>query len=257
VKDNHRITSLAFRPAASKDDEGRFVWCGVKDGHLFEFDAWNGTIRDVRPNAHVGAVTHIMRYGRRMVTVCDAGKAYVFSPSEEGADLNLSRPGTGMRYLRISEKQGFAKVFGHQLWTANGSGNNGVGGATASRGPTIRVYNLASGANGPTGTNTVVPSDPVGQVICGTILPSRPDKLYLGHEGGTITIWNRDRSDNSGAPTHSGTIKVGTSDVLSLEGVPSCGLDRESAISPHMTWKRYLGLLQIFGRRMANIQSFR
>ena len=221
VKDPHRITSLAFRSAASKDDEGRYVWCGVKDGHLFEFDAWNGVIRDVRPNAHVGAVSHIMRYGQRMVTICDAGKAYVFSPVEEGADLNLSRSGASMRYMRISERQGFAKVFGHQLWTANGPGNNGVGGATATRGPAIRVYDLDSETNGPASSKTLIPSDPVGQVICGTILPSRPDKIYLGHEGGTITIWSRDGNDGSGTPTHSGTIKVGTSDVLALEGVRS------------------------------------
>lgn len=221
VKDFHRITSIAFRPAASKDDEGRYVWCGVKDGHLFEFDAWNGVIRDLRPGAHLGAVTHIMRYGQRMVTVCDAGKAYVFSPIEEGADLNLSRAGASMRYIRISEKQGFVKVFGRQLWTANGPGNNGVGGATATRGPTIRVYDLESVASGAASSKTLVPSDPVGQVICGTILPSRSDKIYLGHEGGTITIWNRNGNDGSGAPTHSGTIKVGTSDVLSLEGVRS------------------------------------
>ena len=220
VKDAHRITALAFRPAASKDDEGRYVWGGVKDGHLFEFDAWDGVIRDVRPNAHMGAVTHIMRYGQRMVTVCDAGKAYIFSPIQTG-DLNLSRAGAGMRYIRIPEKQGFVKVFGHQLWTANGPGNNNTGGATATRGPTIRVYDLESGNNGPASCKTVIPSDAVGQVICGTILPSRSGKIYLGHEGGTITIWNRDENDHSGTPSHSGTIKVGTSDVLALEGVRS------------------------------------
>lgn len=220
IKDNHRITALGFRPAVNKEDEGRYLWCGMKDGHLFEFDAWNGVICDVRPYAHAGAVTNIMRYGRNMVTVGDAGKAFVFSPPKENADLTLGRAGAaGLRYIRVPERQGFVQVFGHQLWTANGPGNNGTGGATAVRGPTIRVYDLESGATGASGTKTLIASDPVGQVTCGTILPSRPEKIYLGHEGGTITIWNRDGIDGLGTPNHTGTIKVGTSDVLSLEGV--------------------------------------
>jgi hypothetical protein len=162
-----------------------------------------------------------------MVTIDDLGKCLIFSPPEkEGApvgELNLSRTSSGMRSFRLPEKQGFARVFGDHLWTANGPGNSSAAGsATALRGPTIRVYDLRPGVASTT-PKLIVPSDPVGQVLSGTVLQSQEHNVYIGHEGGCVTIWNRKGEANDasgfGVPTHIGTIKIGTSDVLSLEGV--------------------------------------
>ncbi|KAF8318208.1 DNase I-like protein [Clavulina sp. PMI_390] len=222
IKEHQRVTAIAFRPAVSKEDEGRFVWCGMKDGHLFEYDAWSGGLVHLRQSAHAGTVTHIMRHGRNMVTVGDAGKAFLWSPPGEASELALSKLGAGanMRYMRIPERQGFVKIFGNQMWTANGPGNNNTGAPTTTRGPTIRVYDISPNTTGVTNSKTLITSDVVGQVTCGAMIPSRPEKIYLGHEGGVITLWNKEGQDGS-TPAHVGTIKIGMSDVLSLEGVRS------------------------------------
>lgn len=217
-KEGSRITAMEFRPSMNKADEGRYLWCGLRDGHLFEFDAWTGNVTGIRPGAHSGHISHIFRHGPSMVTVCESGKALVFSPPENGDDINLPRPpSSSLRQFRISEKQGFVRIFGDQLWSANGAGNtHSAGSATALRGPSIRVYDLQPGSTNP---RTLIPSEPVGQVTSGTILPSRSENVYIGHEGGSITIWARDGGDGTGVPVHIGTVKVGTSDVLTLEGV--------------------------------------
>ena len=222
-KDHHRVTAMAFRPSKDIENEGRFLWCGTKDGHLFEFDAWNGIVSDSRQGVHPGAVTHILRYGPSMVTVCDLGKALIFSSPEDASELSVSNvTTTTVRSLRLSEKQGFVKIFGNHLWTANGPRNNNAGAATALRGPSLRMYDLTPGNPTP---KTLVPSDAVGQVISGTIIPSHPKYIYIGHEGGCITMWTRpgersiDGMPQSDTPVHVGTFKIGTSDILALEGV--------------------------------------
>jgi hypothetical protein len=214
-KEHSRITAMEFRPSMTKADEGRFLWCGMRDGHVFEFDAWTGNVCDIRPNCHTASITHILRHGPSMVVLCENGKVLIFSPSEDGKDLSLaSPPPSSLRQFRVPDKQGFVRIFGDHLWTANGPGNHSAGAATALRGPTIRVYDLQPGT---TASRTLIPSEAVGQVASGSTLPSKPENVYIGHEGGNVTIWARD--DGTGTPTHIGTIKIGTSDVLALEGV--------------------------------------
>ena len=214
-KEHSRITAMEFRPSMSKSDEGRFLWCGMRDGHIFEFDAWTGNVCETRPNCHASAVTHILRHGPSMVTLSESGKVIVFSPTDDGKDLSLAHPPpSSLRQFRVPDRQGFVRIFGDHLWTANGPGNHSAGAATALRGPTIKVYDLRP-ENAP--PLTLIPSEAVGQVASGTTLLSMPKNVFLGHEGGNVTIWSRD--DGTGASAHIGTVKVGTSDVLALEGV--------------------------------------
>jgi hypothetical protein len=131
------------------------------------------------------------------------------------------------RIARVADKQGFVKMFGGLLWTSNGPGG-GVGAGTSQRGPAIRVYDVLS----PNCTAKIVtPPDMLGAVTSGTILPSQPHLVYLGHEGGYLSCWSlgslvgspagvSDTFDSGRAvPTCSQVVKISVSDVLSLEGV--------------------------------------
>ena len=233
-----RITAMEFRAGEGDDDMGRYLWCGSKDGHVWEYDVRRGSLVRVRP-AHVHAVVHIMRYGRSMITIDDSGKALVWKDYQ---DLN---PGGQPRIARTADKQGFVKMFGGLLWTSNGGGmgGGGGGGATGSqRGPAIRVYDvLASNCT----AKIVTPQDMLGAVTSGAVIPSQPQYVYLGHEGGYVTCWSLQPSDppssvaassssaslsssngivdmfDSGRPVPMCVqiIKISVSDVLSLEGV--------------------------------------
>lgn len=217
VKDP-RITSMEFRPTASLDDRGSLLWLGTKDGHLWELDVRSARLVSVRHAAHGHAVVHIFRHGESMITVDENGKTLVFAPDQHLAniDLALSHP----RILRISDKQGFVKMLGGFLWTSAGSGSgssangtlNGAPGIT--RGPNIRVYDIMSPNNA---GKSLLPLDHVGAVTCGAVLSTHPQTVYLGHEGGNITVWSLSAEDR--VPVCKEVIKISASDVLCLDGV--------------------------------------
>ena len=204
-----KVTSMALRPTASLDD-GCFLWIGTKDGHLFEVDINAACVVGTKLVAHAGPVSHIFRHGQSMITIDQTGKTLVFTPEDtDSVWLNVTPP----RVIRIAEKQEFAKMLGDMLWTSARADMNGPG-TSIGKLPTVRVYDVLSPGNS---SRSLLPCDNVGAVTSGTILPTQPDRVYLGHEGGFISIWKTDSAD--GFPECAEVMKVSTSDVLSLEGV--------------------------------------
>ncbi len=227
-------------------DEGRYVWCGTRDGCLFELDVWNGgRMTDLRVGAHTGHVTGIYRLpGHRMMTLDEHGKCLVFCGvglrrNEEDNNLS-SKPEDALggylsranpRIHRIMHKEGFARVLNGRLWTspapgssststgsnpnATGSGESlassmlGSGGSLASiaqaatkpprhhhhqrngsrtgTGPLIRIHEVDD--DGALITKHPMVGPGIGAVLCGTVLLSTPGLVYLGHEGGWVSVW--------------------------------------------------------------------
>lgn len=208
MKDS-KVTSVEFRPAGRAGDRGFFFWVGTKEGHLFEIDVRSGVVTGSKVAAHGHSVSHIFRHGRSMITLDTNGKALIFTPDEqEDVQLTNSQP----RVFRIPEKQEFARILGGLLWTSTRA--DMIWSAPAAKIPIIRVYDIFS--PGSVGRN-IQPTEHVGAVTSGSILPSHPQNVYLGHEGGFISIWSI--SDNDGIPQCLEVMKVSASDVLSLEGV--------------------------------------
>ena len=191
-----------------------------RSGHLVELDVRTGEPTALKPAAHSYPVTNIFRYGQNMITLDENGKILIFSPDADGETrLQTSMP----RVVRVADKQGFARVLGGMLWMSAGpsSGHaHGNGQSTAflgsTKGPTIRIYDIMStAANCP--FKNVVTSEAVGAVTSGTMLATQLDKVYLGHEGGFVSVWSLKGED--GSPTCVEVVKVSVSDVLCLEGV--------------------------------------
>jgi len=148
-----------------------------------------------------------------MVTLDEAGKALIWRHYTDLA------PGQQPRVARTTEKQGFIHMFGGLLWTSGGIGS-GIGGTSTSRGPILRIYDImASNCS----AKMVSPSDPLGAVTSGAILTSQPGTVYLGHVGGFISVWRMEGTESfdSGrkVPVCVQTLKVASSDIMSLEGV--------------------------------------
>ncbi|KAI0092892.1 DNase I-like protein [Irpex rosettiformis] len=206
-----KVTSMEFRPAAREADRGCYLWIGTKDGHLFELDVHAGLVVGMKLAIHTHAVTHMCRYGNNMVTLDETGKALVFTPDIAGADPGLSA--TQARVVRIADKQEFAKIIDGKLWTS-ARDPNGTSAGNTSRGPIIRVYDIF--VPGSTG-RSVLPTEHLGAVTSGTVLQSQPGQVFIGHEGGNVSLWSLDTED--GLPVCQEVIKVSTSDILCLEGV--------------------------------------
>ncbi|KIK91255.1 hypothetical protein PAXRUDRAFT_13877 [Paxillus rubicundulus Ve08.2h10] len=213
-----KVTCLEFRPACDEGDRGKFVWVGTKEGHLFEVDIRTGSLTASKLGAHTHHVTHMFRYGRTMITIDDTGKVLVFDPETNaiagvgaGPADDVSLVYTAPRVYRIAEKPEFAKILGGVLWTSARAEVSGTGPASV---PIVRIYDvLTPGSIG----RSVMPTQHVGAVTSGTILPCHLDHVYLGHEGGYVSVWSIVTGD--GVPTCLDVIKVSTSDVLCLEGV--------------------------------------
>ncbi|KAI5116766.1 hypothetical protein M0805_004983 [Coniferiporia weirii] len=213
-----RVTSMAFRPADDDADRGRFVWIGTKDGTIWELDAQGGSVTAVRSAAHGAPVTHLLRHSRSMFSLDDQGKVLVFTADPSGCATMLLQGST--RVVRIAEKQGFAKMIDGRLWTSGGPGTGSVDGTVqaggAVRGPSVRVYDVLPTGH-PSTPRSLYPLEHIGAVTAGTVLPAHPDKAFLGHEGGFVTIW--DLRGEDGAPVCIEVVKVSASDVLCMEGV--------------------------------------
>lgn len=207
-----RVTALEFRPGETREDDGRYLWCGGKDGHLFELDTRSGHVTDILipSGGHSQAVIHILRYGNSMLTMDESGKIIVFEPPEDRLAPALSR---FTRSHRTAEKQTFAKILDGHLWTSAGAGS---GGNTTSRGTPFRTYDLS--ATNFT-TKHLFPSEPVGPALCGAVIPELPDRVYIGHEGGCVSIWKYDSATSQHACVQ--MVKLSASSLISMEGVGS------------------------------------
>ena len=222
--DKPRVTAMYFRPppgssvGGGQGGAGRYLWCGTRDGHLFEVDVWFGAVTDLRASAHTVGVQYIFHSGEWMVSIDENGKVLMFNLSNSaGHELGMGT--TTLRVARIVDRQGFARVIRGRLWTSNGPGSSAgasTNGSTSTgvvaKGPVVRIYDITEEG---LGMKSIIVQDPVGAVTSGTVLSSTPGMVYLGHEGGWVTIWNEDGGDT---PTHVGTVKVSVTDVLALEG---------------------------------------
>jgi len=212
ISPDHRSrkpTSLAFRNSRAHGENATLLWIGTKDGHLFEVDVRSAVLVSSRMAAHAQAVTHIFPTGHMMVTMDDNGKVLIFAP-DGSQDFVLSN--AQARVVRVADKQDFVKLIAGRLWTSARESSSGV--ANSSRGPIVRVYDiLALGSSG----RSLLPTEHVGMVTCGTMLPSNPGYVYLGHEGGIVTVWTLE--GGQGAPECVDVVKVSMSDILCLAGV--------------------------------------
>lgn len=167
-----------------------------------------------------------------------------------GAGGGLGKGQQANRVVRIQEKVDWVKVIKGKLWTATRGDQQDINGGPASSaatGPTapgassgkvpvIKVYDL--GLDGPSAhastsatvslaPRLITPTEHVGPVTCATLLPCDPDRVYVGHEGGYVSIWTLvDPSTSTTAkptplavPACIEVLKVSTSDILCLEGV--------------------------------------
>ncbi|KAI0301894.1 DNase I-like protein [Multifurca ochricompacta] len=202
-----KATSLEFCSAKAAQSKGRYVWIGTKDGHMLELDVITGQLMGTRLSIHFYPITRILRYGDVMLSLDDGGKVTIWMSNSAGEDLRLAS--AQVRGSRISDRQEFAEMFAGKLWT---SARDTI--TPGARGPAVRVYDIL---NPGSATRTMLPTEHVGTVTSGTMLPSDPNHVYLGHEGGFVTVWLITTDD--GIPVCEEVMRISNSDVLCLAGI--------------------------------------
>jgi hypothetical protein len=201
-----RVTAMGFRPAATLADEGRYLWCGTKDGHLWELDIRTGEVTNTKQGVHSSPVVHILRYRHFLITLEENGKLHVFE-----VDRESDGPMLLLRTVRVSDRFTFARLIGGKLWTASAPPNRSSTNS-ASKGPTIRVYEPCAPVTMPP-AKTIYATEWTGAVTSATMIPFRPNEVYLAHEGGYISVWDSEEF------VCLQVLKISSTDILALEGV--------------------------------------
>lgn len=212
LKDN-KITSMEFRPAQLEHERGIFLWLGSKEGHIIEIDSRTGAVKQSKSAAHSHTISYIFRHARSMITVdTTSGKCNVFSPL---ADEDVSLMHTQPTVKRLPERQDWIGMLSGLLWCATRpDGSAAIGGTH--RPPAIRIYD-PFGSSSASRVLVVPTADNLGAVTSGTVMLTQPGKVFLGHEGGSVSIW--DTSDSFGAIKCIEIMKVSASDILCLAAI--------------------------------------
>ncbi len=169
-----RVTSLAFKPAATASEEGSTLWLGTNHGEIQEVHIPTQTSVYVKTGTHERReVVKILRHQSSMWTLDDGGKLCVWLDKETGLpDLRQSPVS-----YRVPKGHTFSLVIQDDLWLATGKD--------------IRIFrpSTADGADFSILRETL--SQPgVGPVTSGAIIGGQLDRVYFGHADGKVTVYS-------------------------------------------------------------------
>lgn len=202
-----KVTAMCFRPGATESEEGRYLWCGTKDGHLWELDISTGEVTSTKAFVHTSSISYIWRHRKNIISLDEGGKLLVFDVGDiEG------KPPTMARQLRIGDKFGFAKFICGKLWTSSGPLTRSTTSSATSKGPTVRIYDPCAPGTMPP-PKTIFATEWAGAVTSATYMPLHHDTIFLGHEGGFVSVWDGKEL------VCKQVLKISSTDVLALEGV--------------------------------------
>lgn len=194
ANDQQKFLSLEWRAADADrpDDDGRYLWCGTKEGHLYEVDVGKLAITDQRHHAHVYPITAIYRVRRTMVTVDESGKVLVW-PERGGLAASLSDTPVQQR---LPAQQTWTAMVGDELWSSSGPTTKAGSTAVSMRSPQIRLFDPTGSRDGPFSLLTrplVTPESAgyIGAVTAHAIVPDYQNLLFLGHDNGYISVWDQ------------------------------------------------------------------
>lgn len=176
VERDVRVTSLAFKPAATADDEGSSLWLGNICGDIQEIHIPSQDIVYIKTGAHERRdVIKIYRHQSSMWTLDDGGKLCVWAADDTGLP-DLRRTPISHRVPR-----GHACSLNVQddLWLAAGK--------------EISIFRPSAASS----ANISILSEPlcqanIGAITSGAILGGQLDRVYFGHADGKVTIYSTD-----------------------------------------------------------------
>ncbi|KAL1887005.1 hypothetical protein Cpir12675_006758 [Ceratocystis pirilliformis] len=171
-----RGTALAFKPAANPDDEGTKLWVGTNFGEIQEIDLDTKDVVCSKPGAHGRhEVIKIFRFQNQLWSLDESGILQVWGPDKSSVP-NLSN--SPSHTYRLPRGHTFSLIIGGELWYASGKD----------------VYVFAPTLDGSSQcqlTPNPMCYDGAGEIVSGATIRSDPDKVYLGHSDGKVSVYSR------------------------------------------------------------------
>ena len=202
--ENVKLSALAFKPGSTsyasangplknEQEEGRYLWCGTRDGSMMEFDIKESTVACLRSSVHTAPVVLLERSGSKMISLDESGKIGIWQDKGNGSGLSL-REGPITQRITM-DKNACSFIVGEQLWVATSPQDTASSSKIAS--PRLRMYQPFcddkpfNAVSRPSSIPESMGGEGVGLIICGAVLPARPEVVFVGHITGHISIWSR------------------------------------------------------------------
>jgi len=169
-----RVTSLAFKPGATVNNEGSDLWLGNNYGDIQEVNIPTQSIVFEKSGAHERReIVKIHRYQSSMLTLDDGGKLCVWPGDDAGLPSLQYHPVPH----RIPRGHSFSLFVQENLWLATGKD--------------VRIYRFRP-ADGAISSILQEPLNQpnVGVVTSGCTIGSQLDRVYFGHADGKVTIYS-------------------------------------------------------------------
>lgn len=168
-----KVTSIAFKPTASVEEEGTQIWLGTSSGEIHEIDIINQALVKTK-SAHRREVIKLFRYASELWSLDDGGELIIWKKSSSGMPSLDQQTNS----FRVPKGHTFSIACGEQLWIATGKD--------------IRVFRPSAKSDADfqilrsplTQANT-------GDVTSGAMISSHADFVYFGHTDGKVSIYNR------------------------------------------------------------------
>ncbi|ODM21246.1 hypothetical protein SI65_04299 [Aspergillus cristatus] len=170
-----KTLSMAFKPGAGLEDEGRRLWLGTNTGELHEVDIATRAVVASRSYPSRREVIKILRHKKEMWTMDDEGRLLIWPADETGVpNLQYSYHNP---YDRVARGQTFSMVVGDELWLATGKD--------------VHVYQpyARDDASFKVLRKPLV-SQNAGEVTSGAYTTKNGRRVYLGHADGKISVYS-------------------------------------------------------------------
>ena len=167
-----KVTAMAFKPGATTEQEGQYIWLGNNYGEIQEMEIRSKQVTQAKPSAHNHrAIVQMHRYQNSILSIDEDGKLHLWPAGNSGVPSLSIAPLS----FRVSRGHSFSLIVQHQLWLAAGK--------------EIRVYNPMSPENFHVTSQALV-QEGTGEVTTGAIISNQLDRVYLGHADGKVSIWS-------------------------------------------------------------------
>ncbi|KAL9123374.1 MAG: hypothetical protein Q9187_000056 [Circinaria calcarea] len=169
-----KVTSMAFKPGATAEEEGLRIWLGNNYGDIQEIDIPAQNIVQTRSGAHARReIIKIFRHQNSMWSLDDDGNLLVWVPDDRGLPSLKQSPKTH----KVSKGCTFSIIIKDYLWLATGK--------------EIRIFN----PNASEDMAFYVVQQPLtqsgtGDITSGAVISSQLQRVYFGHTDGKVTIYS-------------------------------------------------------------------
>jgi len=165
---------MVFKPGASAEHEGNFLWLGNNQGDLQEVDLQQGRLIDTLQGAHGRCdVVKMHRYQNTVWSIDDEGKLLVWLPDESAVPSFDVQPDTH----RVAKGHTFSIIARDLLWLATGK--------------ELRIYDPVAGHESEFHVTPQALVQPgTGDVTSGAVLSGQLERVYFGHSDGKVTVYS-------------------------------------------------------------------